>query len=94
MEKKYAYFFVAHPGKTKQISVDIEVDFKENNSENVTYGENGSVLDDKIIPLLNSFTESGLKANYTSTGLHNSCRQVEYIGGIDEVIHRILNESE
>ncbi len=94
MEKGYVYFSVLHPGKAKQISVDIEVDSTEDMTENSTYGKNGSVLDEVIIPLMNNFTECGLSAKYISTGLHNFHRQNDYLGNADEIIHKILGESE
>jgi len=91
MPKKYISCMVFHPGKKKQVEVDIEIEVKEE----ISLGDNQNLACGRLInPICNEFITAGLEVTFPEDVLlYDQYQQSDYVGSMDEIIHRILNES-
>ncbi len=91
MTKKYVSCMVFHPYEKKRVEVDIEVEAKEE----ITQEDNSSLIYGYVInPIINEFIMAGLDAIFPEDTLfYDQYQQSDYVGTVDEIIHRILDES-
>jgi len=91
MPKKYVRCRVLHPGKKEFVSADIEIDVTE---EVVRIDNPRLTFDATVAPVHNDLIAAGIDSTWPSKiKLYNTHRQSDYVGTVDEVIHRIVNES-
>ncbi len=91
MTKKYVSCMVFHPYEKKQVEVDIEVEVKEE----ITQEDNLNLVYNYVVnPVINEFIMAGLDATFPEDVLlYDQYQQPNYVGTVDEIIHRILDES-
>ncbi len=92
LTKRYIQCRAHHIGRNEYIEIDIEISTSEEIVE-----RNDKIVMSNIffIPTSNQFSFFGIKIIFdTGTVLHEECRQYEYVGSVDEIIQRIISESE
>lgn len=93
MLKKYAQVKVYHPGKGKFLSVDIAVEVEEKIFKE---GTPHSIFDTIVMPIFSKLSAANLNAYYPNHlifNLDDKCQQSNYVGTVEEIILRILEES-
>ncbi len=91
MYKKYVSCMVFHPSEKKQVEVDIEVEVKEE----IMQEDNLNLVFGYVVnPIINEFIMAGLDVVFPEDiFFYDRHQQPNYVGTVDEIIHRILEES-
>jgi predicted transcriptional regulator len=89
MPKKYIRCQIFHPGKKEDIWVDIEVSVTEEEVENPNLSNNN-----RVVEIINETMIASLDLlSIDESTLYDTHNQPDYVGTIDEVILKILDES-
>lgn len=91
MTTKYLQCEVFHHSKGEFVPTDIKVD---NTADTADRYPKISVYDDIAIPIENDFTANGILLRWPKeVTFSDEHRQIDYIGTVDEIIQRVINEN-